>query len=396
MSNRIIRSLTVFAVMFMLAGVSFAQSERVSTALGDKYVVSAKAGGVNLTEGTVTVIRADGTSGVLIKGDWIEVGDVVSTGANSRAEILLNPGSFLRLGSNSAFSFKTIDLDDLTVDVSKGSAILEVFASNDFEVKVNTPKAGFVLIQSGIYRVDIIDAQGALTVLKGRAEVAGQTDAAIKSGRRAVLTDGVASIAKFKSGDPDGLEAWSKSRSKELTKISTSLTANTLRPTLMRSFLGNGWNMYDSFGLWVFDPIRGFNCFLPFGSGWGSPYGYYYGYGIWRFRLPPVIYQPPVTITPNPPVGPNPYGTRDQQRRTTSPTPSGNQTKVAASPTGARTRGNSAPPFRKMENDNRGSRVVSPQIFDAPMDVQRPRAPMSAPAQVDLPVKTDPTGARRP
>ena len=37
--------------------------------------------------------------------------------------------------------------------------------------------------------------------------------------------------------------------------------------------------MYNSFGLWVFDGSRRNWCFLPFGSGWGSPYGYsYYGY----------------------------------------------------------------------------------------------------------------------
>ncbi len=35
-------------------------------------------------------------------------------------------------------------------------------------------------------------------------------------------------------------------------------------------------------------------CFLPFGYGWNSPYGYSYGRDLWYFRLPSVIYnQPP-------------------------------------------------------------------------------------------------------
>jgi hypothetical protein len=65
---------------------------------GDRYIVSARAGGVNYVEGTVAVIRKSGRSGLLLKGDTLEVGDRVSTGANGKAEILLNPGSFLRLG----------------------------------------------------------------------------------------------------------------------------------------------------------------------------------------------------------------------------------------------------------------------------------------------------------
>lgn len=379
MSNCMFKSLTVFAVMFVLVGFSFAQSDRVTAALGDKYVISAKAGAVNFIEGSVTVVRPDGTSGSLIKGDTVGVGDKVSTGANAKAEVLLNPGSYLRLGGNSSFEFKTTELDDLKLFVEKGSAVLEVFASNDFEVKIDTPKAGFVIIQSGIYRVDILDGQGTLNVIKGRAEVAGLTDEQIKSGRRAVLTEGVASISKYKSGDPDGLEAWSKSRSKELTKISSSLEARTLRPTLMRSFLGNGWNMYNSFGLWVYDPFRGVNCFLPFGMGWGSPYGYYYGYGIWRFNLPPVIYAPPVI---HPGTNPTPKGPRSI--RPATPGVIANE-----SAKGTRSirpsRGSVSPPFRQMENDNKGSRVVRQPVFNSPTDMQSPRSPVGFPTRVDAP-----------
>lgn len=395
MSNCIFRNLTAFAVVFVLAGAAFAQSERVSDALGDRYVISAKAGGVNITEGSISVVRNDGTSSVLVKGDQLAVGDKVRTGANSRAEILLNPGSYLRLGSNAEFEFKTTSLDDLKLMVSKGSAVLEVFASNDFEVGVDTPKAGFVIIQSGVYRVDIVNGVGAMTVIKGRAEIAGDEDTEIKKGRRAVLNEGVASVEKFKSDDADGLESWSKSRSKDLAKISTSLEARSLRPTLMHSFLGNGWNMYNSFGLWVYDPFRGYNCFLPFGMGWGSPYGYYYGYGIWRFNLPPVIFQPPVNPNPTTPNGPDPRGPRTGSS-SAIPTPSG-VSKGGDTATGARSRAGGVPPFRKMENDNRDSRVVSRPIYDSSMDMQGPRAPMRAPApSVYIPMKTDPTGARRP
>lgn len=83
-----------------------AQNDTLTAAAGGKYVISAKAGGVNLVQGAVTVARTNGRTGVLVKGDDLNIGDRVSTGSDGKAEILLNPGSFLRVGGNSAFEFK--------------------------------------------------------------------------------------------------------------------------------------------------------------------------------------------------------------------------------------------------------------------------------------------------
>jgi hypothetical protein len=74
---------------------------------------------------------------------------------------------------------------------------------------------------------------------------------------------------------------------------------------LMNSFYRTGWSLNDSYGLWVYNSFYGTHCFLPFGYGWNSPYGYFYSSDIWYYNLPPVIYYPPVinqTPTTNPPV----------------------------------------------------------------------------------------------
>ena len=95
-------------------------------------------------------------------------------------------------------------------------------------------------------------------------------------------------------------------RSKELAKLSAQLRKNDLRNELMRSFLGRRWNMFGSFGLWVFDPFFGGHCFVPFGYGWSSPYGFGYGHNIWWYDMPPVIYNPPNSGGWNPGGGSNP------------------------------------------------------------------------------------------
>jgi len=262
-------------------------------AAGDKYVISAKAGGVNFVEGSVAIVRKDGRSGHLLKRDNISIGDRVSTGMDGKAEILLNPGSFLRLGGNSAFEFKTTDLDDLKIQVDHGSAILEVFAADDFKVTVLTPSSTYYLIQTGVYRVNVPEngSVGQLEVWKGKAMVGSNV---VKAGKIVTENGAEVAVAKFDRSDKDPFEAWSKDRSKELAKVTTSLQRNALRPALMQSFLGRRWNVFNSFGLWIFDPFGGGYCFLPFGYGWESPYGYGYGRYLGSYQLPNAVYMPPM------------------------------------------------------------------------------------------------------
>jgi hypothetical protein len=289
-------TVVLVAVCFAVSGM--AQDDAFRAAAGDKYVISAKAGGVNVVEGDVTVARAAGRSGVLLKGDKLEVGDRVSTGENGRAEILLNPGSYLRLGGGSSFEFKTTSLDDLRLSLNRGSAIFEVFATDDFTVTVDAPKSSYILDRSGVYRVDVTDNGAAsVEVWKGKIRVG---ESVIKGGKTATATGEEVAVAKFDRDEKDAFELWSKARSKQLAKVTSTLEGRDLRTALMRSFLGRRWNVYNSFGLWVYDPFRFTYCFLPFGYGWSSPYGYGFGGGLGWYNLPPVIYYPQPGTNPNP------------------------------------------------------------------------------------------------
>lgn len=294
MKNCISRIFGAAIAAFAFAAAISAQNDAISAAAGDKYVISAKAGGVNFVSGAVGVVREEGKSGIVLKGDKLEIGDRVSTGADGKAEILLNPGSYMRLGPMSAFEFTTTSLDDLQIRLDSGSAIFEVFATEDFLVTVNTPKTKLLLIESGVYRIDVeAGGIGRVAVWKGKAQIGDDVAAIVKSGREGVMSGSQAAITKFDRDDKDELEIWSKERAKELAKITGRLQRDNMRTALMRSFLGRGWNMYSSFGLWVYDPFRRSHCFLPFGWGWGSPYGYGFGNSIWYYNLPGVVFTPP-------------------------------------------------------------------------------------------------------
>ena len=302
------RSFAIGAIGIILASFCLAQDRRIVSAAGDKYVISAKAGGVNYVEGSVGIVRKAGTSGHLIsghliKGDTLEIGDRVTAGSDGKAEILLNPGSYLRLGPGAEFEFKTTSLDDLQLRLDRGSAMFEVFASNEFKVLVSTPKANVLLVESGVFRVDVLaDGSGKISVWSGKAELGDANATIINKGRSATVNGDTAKVSKFDRNTKDELVAWSKVRAKQLADASASLRNNqNVRTSLMSSFLGGGWGMYNSFGLWIFDARFGGYCFLPFGMGWYSPYGFGYGNCSCYYHLPPVVYYQPYY---GPPVSP--------------------------------------------------------------------------------------------
>ena len=256
-----------------------------STVAG-QYVISAKAGGVNYVDGKVSVMRKAGTSGLVLTGDEIQIGDKITTGEDGRVEVLLNPGSYLRVGAQSSFEFTSTDLENLRINLRAGSAVFEVYATNEFRVSVKLPQSDIVLNNSGVFRIDVLaDGSGRVSVFKGET-LLGKGETKVGGGRVATVTKTGISVAKFDRDTKDPLDVWAKSRAKELTSLNGKLRRDALRDSLLSSYNQRGWNLYGSFGLWVFDSVRRSWFFLPFGYGWSSPYGWDYGYDLWRCRMP--------------------------------------------------------------------------------------------------------------
>lgn len=382
MKKYTLRMFMLTAVSVFLSASAFAQQDnRITSAAGDMYVISAKAGGINFVEGKVAVARKDAKSGYLTKGDNVEIGDRVVTGANSKAEILLNPGSYLRLGEKSSFEFVSTDLEDLQLKLNSGSAILEVFADKDYIVSVITPQAKFYLIESGVYRVDVLpDGTRKIEVWKGKAQIGDKAGTVVKGGKSATIQNGQLAVAKFDRDEKDPLEAWSKLRAKELAKINSTLQRRAMRDSLLNSYNSNNWNFYNSFGVWVYDPFSLNHCFLPFGYGWSSPYGYGYGYNFWNYRLPRYVYyqQPPSSSGAG---SQNPGGTTSSVGTSVNPSNAERRERL------------STPPFERIGGF--GRRSTSNDSFDnsasSPMPSSRssfPSAPMSVPsAPVDSSAK---------
>lgn len=317
------------------------KENREAAAASSLYVISAKAGAVNYVSGKVSFNKKNGKKGNLAKGDILESSDRVKTGLEGKAEILLNPGSYLRLAENSDFKFDSASLDNLQVSLISGSAIFEVITDGKFEIAVNTPKSNYKLVKSGIYRVDALaDGAGKMTVWKGRAVYGQGKKDYVKGGQTTAILNGQTTVQKFDKDSRGDFELWSRDRAKEIAAANAKLQQRAMSRSLLSSFSqdpwGNAWSRSNRFGLWVFDPLSRGHCFLPFGYGWSSPYGYGFNRSIWDYRLPNQVYNS---------INPNWNNINNQQNQGNFPPPaSNNGSGISAPPSSGNSNPSPAPP----------------------------------------------------
>jgi FecR protein len=264
----------------------------------EKYIISAKAGGINFVTGNVTVQReGEERQQQLTVKDNLWTGDSVATGAGGRVEVLLNPGSYMRVDENSEFELTDSSLDNLLVTLVKGSAVVEVTGGDGVQhaIGINTPQAQALIIRGGIYRFNALpNGTTEIVVRKGRVVVDKLTPSEVKGGRKVIIGGAYPTeVAKLNKKEQDTLDLWSKDRAETLARANRRLE----RRTLWSAFYDSGWSdLYlwgqrnprlGSLGLWVYNGAAGGYCFFPIGpTAWSSPYGHRYGNGFYPYGNP--------------------------------------------------------------------------------------------------------------
>jgi hypothetical protein len=203
-----------------------------------------------------------------------------------RAEILLTPGVFLRLGENSAMRMLSNRLTDTRVEVLSGSAMIECSdVPKDNSIEAVYKGSAIRFEKQGLYRIDTAPAR--LRVYEGEAVVTdGSGQLTLKGGKQTNL-NGVLLAESFDRKDTDALYSWSDRRAAYVAK------ANIVSATSANG--SGGYGGYGSYGLgfggfgynglgygpsflggWAFNPLFGMYTYMPY-SGFGySPFGYTY------------------------------------------------------------------------------------------------------------------------
>lgn len=269
----------VFAVTFA-AHSAHSQSR-------DLRVIKAVAGGVNFVSGDVKLqTTAQSRWQPLTMKNDLKSGDLVRTGTDGRAELLLNPGSFLRLGFNSELELTDASLDTLRVKLNKGSAVIEAAGYDDMPlaIGVETPQTEIKIVRRGIYRINITPAnETELAVKKGRAVVGKGSETIVKGDTVARVGASGVTLAKLDKKNLDALDLWSKERAGELAKLNRNLRDRDARTMLASTYLdrfNSSFGRYGTSGVWVYNTRAGCYTFLPFYGSWNSGYGYSFA-GFW-------------------------------------------------------------------------------------------------------------------
>src|ERR1044072_8716338 len=126
---KIIRTTLPILVLLVAAASAFAQDRNPLTPdEQSEYVVSARAGVVNIAEGEVSFKSDTADWAKLISGDTLQAGDTIKTSATGRVEILLTPGNYLRLAENTEFVLTNPASYRFKIDIRRGAAIVEASA----------------------------------------------------------------------------------------------------------------------------------------------------------------------------------------------------------------------------------------------------------------------------
>lgn len=243
-------------------------------------VISTRSGVVHFSEGAVYL---GGQPLVYHPGKFSSVpegGELRS--ANGRAEVLLTPGVFLRIGDRSAIRMQANKLSDTRVELLAGSAVVDsAEPTSGTSVTLIYKNWSVRFPQQGVYRVDSDPPR--LSVLRGKAEVTADASKGWLSVEQGKYVPFAPVLVTERTTDPphDALSSWAEGRHESISadnaiaaniqdpaSLSTTNSVDNFTyfpmlglPSSPTSSMGTGLSSYDN-SLDLYQP--GFNAlYLP-------------------------------------------------------------------------------------------------------------------------------------
>lgn len=295
MWRRMLKLAPVALLAASLTGMAFADSGNTRTAVP---------GTINYVEGQVSL---DGSAldSKSVGSAQLQSGQTVTT-ATGKAEFLLTPGVYVRLGDNSTATLISPDLTSTRISVDSGEAMVEVdqlYKQNDISVVQNGVSTG--LEKAGLY--DFNAANDTVRVFDGKALVqANERNIKVKGGHELNLNaSGKLKPVKFNKDDAKttDLYRWSSLRSNYLGEANVDAASRYyVNGWYGPGWIGSGWYWDPWYAGFTYLPGDGF-LYSPFGWGFYSPlfvyrsplyYGGFYRGGYYGFHgRPGFVGHPP-------------------------------------------------------------------------------------------------------
>jgi hypothetical protein len=247
-------------------------------------------GTLNYVEGQVS-IGTEALNAKSVGSTDLAAGQTITT-ESGKAEVLLTPGVFFRLGNDSAATMVSPSLTNTEIALRQGQAMVEVDdIHKDNLLRVQEDGSATELLKAGIYGFDA--SNGAIRVFKGEALVQdGEHQVKVKGGHQLMVENlnpsATMKSTKFdkKAYEQSDLYRFSNLRSEYLAEANLN-AAGVYYPGGPWGWWGPGWSWDPWFVGYTWLPGNGWFA-SPFGWGFYSPlwlsYAGYYpyrGYGYY-------------------------------------------------------------------------------------------------------------------
>jgi hypothetical protein len=247
---------------------------------------TAMPGTLNYVEGQVT-IGDQALNAKSVGSANVENGQSLTT-QKGKAEILLTPGVYLRLGDNSSATMVSTSITDTQVALNQGEAMLEVdqiYPQNS--IVISQDGARTRILKTGLYGFDA--ATHAVRVFDGKAVVyADDHNVTVKGGHQLALdTAGKLKARDFNKKEVaanDDLYRWSSLRSQYLSEANINTA---------QIYYANGWWGPGYWGAgwwggpgWFWNPWYAGFTFMPWNGYLYSPFGWGFYSPYWAYRVP--------------------------------------------------------------------------------------------------------------
>jgi hypothetical protein len=274
-------------------------------------VISAHSGLIHFADGSVFLDdqRVEQKAG---KFDQIKNGSELRT-QDGRAEVLLTPGTFLRMGPNSAVRMISNELDNTRVELLNGSAMLDqgsdTLANTSVTILYNLDQTHIKM--PGRYRFDAAPPQ--VKVETGDVEVTAADGKSVEAGAGSVVAfEGKLAARKLLNdagfSNPDDLDNWNSARDHSIAAGNLDAAASTDLSGAIDGWQKDPDAVLQALGIPPYPP--GMSSYIPpysYGSGlYGS--GLYgsglYGSGLYGSGLyGPGLYGAGLAYAPYGPYG---------------------------------------------------------------------------------------------
>ena len=255
-------------------------------------------------DGGVQIDRNTGQFEKAIANLPITEGAKLRTEADARAEVELEDGSTVRLGSNTAVQFPQLSLRDSGVkasalEVQNGTAYIDFAGAKGNELTVRFGDHRIDLTQAAHLRIDSVQQKLSVAVFKGNIRVEGPSGTVdVKKNQTATLDPSANAPVIAKEIKPEPLDSWDKQQSQyqqryasasysdyspyrygtsDLSYYGSFFSAPGYGMLWQPYFIGAGWDPFMD-GAWAFTPGFGFGWVSAYPWGWVP-----YHYGSWVF-----------------------------------------------------------------------------------------------------------------